>query len=130
MSGAPLAKRLRADEPADDAAPEVTYAKGTPWLEDGNVVLVAGKTAFRVLRSVLSKHSSVFEDMFMIPQPPDAETFEGCPAIQLQDADHDVEVVLRALFDTYVFLIWNVCGEDIMTWASSDALIDRILDIR
>ena len=108
MSGEPPAKRqrTRADGTEDsDATPGVAYTKGNPWLEDGNVVLVAGKTAFRVFRSILSKNSVVFGDMFMLPQPPDAEMVEGCPAIQLQDEHFDVEVILRALFDTYVSFV-------------------------
>ncbi|KAF8145623.1 hypothetical protein K438DRAFT_1425906, partial [Mycena galopus ATCC 62051] len=47
------------------------------WFEDGNIVIQAGNSQFRVYRGVLAKRSSVFQDMLSSPQPPDAETIEG-----------------------------------------------------
>ena len=94
MNDAPPAGRSRTDVDA-----EHPYVKGEPWLEDGNVVLVAEGTAFRVFRSVLSKNSDVFCDMFMLPQRTDAETFDGCPVVHLADPMEEVRDVLLALFD-------------------------------
>ncbi|KAI0783929.1 hypothetical protein BC629DRAFT_1518200 [Irpex lacteus] len=34
------------------------------WFEDGNVVLVAETTGFRVYRGLLARHSEIFHDMF------------------------------------------------------------------
>ena len=124
MAHGPPAKRQRTsvgpdkeEEATDSEAPAAAYVKGDPWLYDGNVVLVAGKTAFRVFRSVLSKNSPVFEDMFTIPQPPDAETFEDCSVVHLQDAAHDVDAFLRALFDTYVFSdVCETSSNSLTTW--------------
>ena len=39
------------------------------WFGDGNIVVVAQNTAFRFHKSVVSLHSSVFRDLFSIPQP-------------------------------------------------------------
>ena len=36
--------------------------------------------------------------MFAIPQPPDAEMFDGCPVVHLQDSKQDIEFVLSAWF--------------------------------
>lgn len=101
MASQPPAKRRRADL-TDDTSPEpkspTLYERGEPWLEDGNVVLVAEGTAYRVLRSILSKNSEVFRDMFMIPQPAEAETFAGCLVVHLSDSKKDVSFLLSVLF--------------------------------
>ncbi|KAF9525170.1 hypothetical protein CPB83DRAFT_564525 [Crepidotus variabilis] len=40
------------------------------WFSDGSVILRAGNTTFCVHMSQLARHSLVFHDMFMLPQPP------------------------------------------------------------
>lgn len=73
------------------------------WLEDGNVILVAENTGFRLYRGLLAKHSEVFRDMFQIPQPEAAaeNTFEGCPVIHLaDDGAEEVAAVLTILLET------------------------------
>lgn len=106
MTDAPPLKRKRVDsdpEPPEDEGLwqlRPNYDRSDLWLEDGNVIFVAENTAFRVHRSILSKYSEVFRDMFSIPQPADAEMLEGCPVVHLQDTKNDVAHVLSALFDT------------------------------
>ena len=39
------------------------------WLGDGNLILLAGATAFRVFRSILVKKCVVFADMFTTGSP-------------------------------------------------------------
>ncbi|KZP13428.1 hypothetical protein FIBSPDRAFT_936380 [Athelia psychrophila] len=39
------------------------------WLDDGNIVIQAEKTQFKVHRS-LAAHSPIFKDVFLMPQPP------------------------------------------------------------
>ncbi|KAJ6595043.1 hypothetical protein DFH09DRAFT_1357807 [Mycena vulgaris] len=41
--------------------------------------------------------------MFRIPQPPNAETMEGCPLLELTDAEEDVFFFLRAIMDSLFF---------------------------
>ncbi|KAF7322324.1 BTB domain-containing protein [Mycena chlorophos] len=74
------------------------------WLEDGNIVLQAGNTQYRVHRSMLARHSPVFRDMLAFPQPADAELVDECPLVRLHDAEAEVTPFLRALFDTEFFL--------------------------
>ncbi|KAJ7935112.1 hypothetical protein B0H13DRAFT_1474520, partial [Mycena leptocephala] len=62
--------------------------------DDGSVVLQAENTQFRVHWSILSIHSSVFHDMQGLPQPPDQDSIEGCPVVQLSDLAADVEHIL------------------------------------
>lgn len=70
------------------------------WFEDGNVVLIAEYTGFRVFKGVLARYSEVFRDMFQIPQPihPE-ESFDGCPVVHLAgDRAEEVAIVLDILF--------------------------------
>ncbi|KAJ7910693.1 hypothetical protein B0H13DRAFT_2329077 [Mycena leptocephala] len=73
------------------------------WLEDGNIVIQAGISLYRVYRGVLATHSSVFKDMLSFPQPPDSELVEGCPTVRLLDSDREVTPFLKALFDPEFF---------------------------
>ncbi|VDB87111.1 unnamed protein product [Peniophora sp. CBMAI 1063] len=60
------------------------------WYSDGNVVVGSGSTLFRVHKSVLSKHSEVFDGMFSGP-PHTGEEVDGCPFVRLF-GDHPSEV--------------------------------------
>ncbi|KZP19012.1 hypothetical protein FIBSPDRAFT_828576 [Athelia psychrophila] len=70
------------------------------WYDDGNVVLQAQNTHFKVYRGVLAQISSVFKDMFSFPQPPSAEMelIDGCPVVHLSDRAEDVRYLLQAIF--------------------------------
>ncbi|KAJ7605089.1 hypothetical protein FB45DRAFT_767736 [Roridomyces roridus] len=69
------------------------------WHSDGSVVLQAGCTQFRVHWGVLSLHSSFFQDLQGLPQPPDEPKVDGCPVIEVSDSAKDVEVVLKTLYN-------------------------------
>lgn len=79
------------------------------WMDDGNVVIAAveddkkkGKTThlFRCHKSVLSKHSPVFRDLFTMPQSSDTkDIWEGFPLVTLPDPAQDVRLLLRMLYD-------------------------------
>lgn len=72
----------------------VELVRGDPWLEDGNIILQAQSTQFKVLRSILAKNSEVFRDMFELPQESDA-----CPTVALLDSAIELGHLLRAVFD-------------------------------
>lgn len=76
-----------------------TPKRSSVWFEDGNVVLQAENTQFRVYRGILCASSSIFKDMFSIPQPPLSKErlVEGCPVVYLPDSAIDVQYVLEAL---------------------------------
>ncbi|KAI0669334.1 hypothetical protein C8Q78DRAFT_978161 [Trametes maxima] len=90
-----------AEDPEDEGpfAPDVFRSEC--WYEDGNIVLIAECVAFRVHRGLLAQHSTIFHDLFSVPQPcTDAsELIEGCPVVHLSDTSDDVERLLRALYD-------------------------------
>lgn len=69
------------------------------WLEDGNVILATGKVAFKVHRGQLARHSDIFRDLFMIPQPDDQPKLEDCSVVELHDSPSDLTFLLRALYD-------------------------------
>ncbi|KAJ7232029.1 hypothetical protein B0H12DRAFT_1076979 [Mycena haematopus] len=64
------------------------------WFEDGNLVVQAEQSLFRVYRAILAARSSVFNDMLGLTQPPDAE---------LTDSAEDVTCFFRAIFDSSFF---------------------------
>ena len=68
------------------------------WLADGNLVIVAEDTAFRVYRGLLAAQSTVFANMFATVASPTAdEVFDGCPVVRLFDSSHDLRHLLRTL---------------------------------
>ncbi len=66
------------------------------WLEDGSIVLVAKKTAFKVYKGVLSAHSPVFSDMFSSVTHVD-EYYDGCPVVRISDSPEDFKWLLTHL---------------------------------
>lgn len=112
MSSQPASKRKREDDDTGSQASQDSWSTNTTitrskyWLDDGNVILQAENTQFRVHRSMLSRNSSVFSDMFSIPQPPhmdQGEQLEGCPIIHLSDKASDVEYLISILYDNTRF---------------------------
>ncbi|KAJ7490871.1 hypothetical protein FB451DRAFT_1124430 [Mycena latifolia] len=68
------------------------------WFEDGNLVIQAGNSQFRVYRGILAARSPVFQDMLSFPQPPDSELVDGCPIVRLTDAEAEITDFLKAIF--------------------------------
>jgi len=75
--------------------------RGEPWFNDGNIVLQAELTQFRVYRGVLAASSDIFADMLSLPQltaAPGDSIVDGCPVVFLADSANDWHHVLKALF--------------------------------
>jgi hypothetical protein len=91
-----MKRQRRSDDEAEDQRVRSMY-----WFEDGNIVLQAEETLFRVHQSVLSRHSSIFKDTFAMPQPPSQENkyTEGCPVLPLSDTAEDINNLLSLLYD-------------------------------
>jgi hypothetical protein len=95
-ANAPAAKRQRTESSASQQP-----KRGEPWFDDGNIVLQAELTQFRVYRGVLAASSDIFADMLSLPQPtvkPGNIIVEGCPVVVLADSADDWHHVLKALF--------------------------------
>ncbi|KAM5544059.1 hypothetical protein V8D89_002245 [Ganoderma adspersum] len=56
------------------------------WFDDGNIIVVAGDTAFKLYKGILSSVSPVFKDLFSMPQPNNPETMDGCLVVRLNDS--------------------------------------------
>lgn len=69
------------------------------WFADGNMILIARSTAFKVHRGQLERHSEVFRDVFSIPQPAVQDLLDGCPWVEMHDEPADVLCLLMALYD-------------------------------
>lgn len=75
------------------------------WFDDGNVIVSAGGTLFRVHKSVLSFHSSFFDGLFKLPTPEDSlehspDYYEGIPVVRMEgDDDIDIERIIDELYD-------------------------------
>lgn len=80
--------------------PELSHHSGDPWFDDGNLILEAGKTRFRISKGVLAARSPVFKEMLLFPQPLDEELVDGCPLVHMHDAPEDVGYFLRAIYDS------------------------------
>jgi len=76
------------------------------YLDDGNIVLVAGMTCFRVHRSLLAKYSPIFRDMFSLPQPEDQEMYDGVPMVELQDDPDILRALLRVFYEPLYVPTW------------------------
>ena len=101
-SDQPIPKRKRTEHSQADLTPRPSAApvvRSDVWYEDGNVVLQAENTQFKVFRGVLAEASTVFKDMFSFPQPSSSgqELVEGCPVVFLTDSAEEVRYMLRAL---------------------------------
>jgi len=101
MSDNHALKRQQTD-PQEEAQTQ-PLQKSRFWFDDGNVILQAENTQFRVHRSLLSMHSNIFKDIFSVPQPTDTTTtlnVDGCPVITLSDKADDLEHVLSIFYET------------------------------
>ena len=67
------------------------------WYDDGNLILVARETAFRIYRGLIAGQASVFLVLFASSCSSPDEFFEGCPIIRLSDSPHDLVHLLRVL---------------------------------
>ncbi|KAJ6590088.1 hypothetical protein DFH09DRAFT_909150 [Mycena vulgaris] len=76
------------------------------WFPDANLILRTEDTLFRVHSGILAARSTVFGDMITVPQPlyPEGPTFDGHPIVYLHDSAAEVEVFLRAVFDSNFFM--------------------------
>ncbi|KDR77428.1 hypothetical protein GALMADRAFT_245621 [Galerina marginata CBS 339.88] len=98
-------KRPRTDdgdiEQPQEATPNALSQHPEFWFEDGNVIIQAESTQFKVHCSVLSSQSEIFKDMFAIPQPSNASAESASsPVIILHDSLEDVQNIISLLYDT------------------------------
>ena len=54
---------------------------------------------FRVHSFMLAHHSPIFSDMFALPSPSIADTYEGAPLVDMPDKAEDLADLLKVLYD-------------------------------
>jgi|ERR1700685_496832 hypothetical protein len=95
-SGEPSIKRKRLSHIVEPGP-----TRGQPYFDNGNIVLAAEQTHYRVFKGVFDALSQVLADMFSVSQPPNRKTLlDGCPVIELDDQADDWQHVLQALFQS------------------------------
>ncbi|KAJ7191292.1 hypothetical protein C8J57DRAFT_1739971 [Mycena rebaudengoi] len=76
------------------------------WFSDAALILRAEGALFRVHSGILGARCSVFRNMLILPQPPSGpygDTVDGLVVVRLHDSAAEVEVFLRAIFDSGFF---------------------------
>lgn len=68
------------------------------WFEDGNLVVLSQDVSFRLHKTILSLHSEVFRDMFLLPVSADTEVIDGCPVVRLTDRAEHLALFFHALY--------------------------------
>ncbi|KAJ7061522.1 hypothetical protein C8F01DRAFT_1137660 [Mycena amicta] len=68
------------------------------WFEDGNIILQAQNSQFRLFQGILAARSPVFRDMLAFPQPEESEFVDGCPVVQLHDDETELVIFFSAIF--------------------------------
>ncbi|PIL26641.1 hypothetical protein GSI_11266 [Ganoderma sinense ZZ0214-1] len=68
------------------------------WFEDGNVVVIADSTSFRIHRSVLARHSDLLADRLGSDHDHRDETPDGCPVIRVADSARSFRGLLSLLY--------------------------------
>ncbi|KAI0345787.1 hypothetical protein BDW22DRAFT_913487 [Trametopsis cervina] len=100
-SRAPAQKRRRVEG-------EVDYIRDADiWLSDGNIIIAVEDPkdrlrayALKCHRSVLARHSQVFNTLFTLPQSPEAEEeYDGAPVVRLADPYDDLKSLIQMLYD-------------------------------
>ncbi|KAJ7185866.1 hypothetical protein C8R46DRAFT_387761 [Mycena filopes] len=100
MSEPSSAKRKRVEADCSET-PGSAPIRSKIWKPFGDIILQAESTQFRVSRDILAEQSSVFRDMFGVPQPPNEPTIEGCPIVHVSDTAQDWELLLEVLYKPF-----------------------------
>ena len=87
-------------EPSEPKSLEGASRDEELWLDDGNIVLVAGDTMFKVYRGLLAAQSPIFGDVFAVASSSRGAHFDNVPTVRLTDSPEDLKHLLRALVPT------------------------------
>ena len=84
-------KRLRSDSTHSSSGPlvEEPTKDENLWYSDGNIVLSVGTKLFKIHKSILASYSSVFKDMWDLPQPEGVIRIDGVDVLEMKLDDPD-----------------------------------------
>jgi hypothetical protein len=95
----PDRKRPRIDEPESSHSPPNFTNHPSLYFGDGNVILRCQKTYFRVHRTLLTRSSQVFCNIFAEHDTDGGDQFRGCVLVSLDDDVDDMEQLLNRIYD-------------------------------
>ncbi|KAG5334816.1 hypothetical protein C0989_002994 [Termitomyces sp. Mn162] len=58
-------------------------ARSTPWLDDGNIILITDKKAFKFYKRTLTSHSEEFQKKIEIMNDGNTDVVENCPVLEV-----------------------------------------------
>lgn len=97
----PLKRRRIDDGVSGSQGPDLKYVEDQDvWMDDGSIIIAAGTDPthlFKCHKSVLSKNSLVFSEMFGLALTGNA--YQDVPVVPLPDAANDVRTLIRMLYD-------------------------------
>ncbi|KAF8654670.1 hypothetical protein AX16_003487 [Volvariella volvacea WC 439] len=101
------------------------------WFDDGSVVCRAKDVLFRVHKSMLSRHSICFKDMFSMPQPaePDSDSDVEGNAVSEEgvgDGFQSSYMVLRVKKSRRKVIIGNGAEPDISTFLGGNGVVGLV----
>ncbi|KAH7909598.1 hypothetical protein BJ138DRAFT_1154936 [Hygrophoropsis aurantiaca] len=73
------------------------------WFDDGNIILHVDNTIFRVHKSILVKHSSIWKTMASLPQPGHSDV-KTISCVVLHDNVQDVKKLLMVFYNPLYFM--------------------------
>lgn len=88
----------------------------TLWYEDGNVIVVAETTLFRVHQGILSSQSNVLKGLIVMAEPEEGtpqKPSDACPKITLSDSKEDVQRLIESLYDAKYVACRSMCVCDL-----------------
>ena len=71
------------------------------WFDDGNIVFIVQSVAFRLHKSILSRHSDVFSAIFatlQVSQSEQTHSFGGVPSLRMSHTSYEFRQLIRALY--------------------------------
>ena len=71
------------------------------WYDDGNLIIEAGSSRFRIYKGLLADKSLLFSTMLSLPPVASEQLVDGCPVVQFQDSAQDVGIFLKAIYDPW-----------------------------
>lgn len=102
-SSASNGSKQRSSATGRESATVTYYRSANVWYEDGNIILAAQKIAFKVHRSFLGKHSSVFLGMIETASKRCSSgkgfLLDDCPTVVVKDDPKELAIFLNMLYD-------------------------------
>lgn len=84
--------------------------RGTPWFEDGNIIILSGdgETAFKSYMGVLTLESAWFEERLGQLSDDSVEVVDGCALVPMEpkDSAQDLSYFLQAMHNGITWVLF------------------------